>query len=297
MELALQNMEWARATERAECNGEVYFCNNVEFESVREGLPDGFFAHELLGCDASNTDSVAGFVFEWGFPFVFCDFRNDHEAWKARRDTKAAAKHRGSEILRLREKSEMDDWAFCSEPLAISLSEAALGIRRMQTWVELLFRCLDGEELSRDENMALLNLNRAARPNTFLQFRCPEKGSYTYEEGELIDLGGQYAAYTLTNAVANQILETFKDPRPWKKCGWCGHWFKTKRAVTDYGRKNSTSVYCCERCNGNMKDYRKGKRTTPPAWWNEGRVREVLHGNEKLIPKALKALEASQSRR
>ena len=142
----------------------------------------------------------------------------------------------------------------------------------MQSQTYALFAFLNGAATMNHAKM-LAQINAALRPQSLVSPHVTPEGEAMLPNGGRAELylGEQRLDFILANAVANQIASTIADEAPWKRCSWCGNYFKKKRSRTDWGRKQSSSKYCCEKCLQKMKDFRRG-RTAPPKWWTQAQI-------------------------
>ena len=287
---------WPCADNR-ETDGDVdmlYTDAALGHESAINELPQEFYLHELMGIDAADDKAVEAFAREWGMPYHpvrYCDIvleslimleaanRQAHDCMLHDEDfapyrsvdaflgdTEKAA-HR----LAWKERQSMQDSAercIHNEPFGacVSLSEAAAAITFMQRASNCLIRFRGGETLLAADKTVLYSIAQCTRYPFEIYF--DGLASYGNEFSSTID---GIPPFSITNAIANQLFKTAKDDTPYRRCAWCGRSFKYRRSSTTKPakttRKQSSSIYCCQKCYQSMKDYRKGDIKNPPDWW------------------------------
>lgn len=249
------------------CDIDVVF-TDIDCEKATN-IPIEFFSHELLDCDADNETEVINFSKTWGLlyhPLRFCD-QNTLDVLlddgKIRDDYETAVNTSRLAEREIYQSRDMIEKFFD----VVSIEESKLALKFMQMQTETLYACLEDTASFRDRFLAETINSVSRTQDCFLAF-----GNHDVSSGITPGEAAFFSGFHLINAVANQVIETIADEAPWKTCAWCGRPFKKKQSIgTKTNRRKSisnlTSNYCCEKCNGAMKDYRHGKRTTPPAWW------------------------------
>lgn len=277
MSITLLKEGWAKAEAKDACGDIVFYRTSTDGlgYSLQTKLPTEFFAHELIECDTNNDEAVFEFAKTWGIPFHPLRFVQDEEGAK-----QATIKgietflhdvgiHETNQCAMYTRDFEREEYT--PEILCISELEAKNSIRFMQAQVKALFLCLE-EEASYPDYYLVSVLDSSRRIDDVISPNYDERISMhvTYRFGERPSqlIYPQAINFSLTNAIANQICEVIKDPAEWRRCGWCGNYFKRKRSTGKKTYKAScNSIYCSDRCYQRMKDYRAEKIKTPPDWW------------------------------
>lgn len=263
-------------------------------ESAINELPQEFYLHELMDIDPADDKAIEAFAREWGMPYHpvrYCNIRlesllmleaankqvhdrifkdEEHAPYRSvdafLGDTEEAAHH-----LAWKERQSMQDSTekyIHNEPFGacVSFSEAAAALVFLQRASNCLVRFLGGEPLPVADKAVLYSMAQC----TEYPFEVYFNGCANYENEFSSTIGG-IPAFSITNAIANQIIETAKDSTPFRRCAWCGRSFKYRRSSTTKPakttRKQSSSIYCCQKCYQSMKDYRNGDIKNPPDWW------------------------------
>lgn len=155
-----------------------------------------------------------------------------------------SAKRRQRALEAIEETDEMrkkrDDDSF------ISLSECKLAIEDLADAINWLNECLLGKTESLTDKKG--NPTRAFTPAHVINAGTITHGVIA---GPGIAIIGKHRC-NLTNAICNQVVDTFAEDSDWHKCKWCGCPYKHfRRGPEDYGtdRRKCTSQYCSKACS------------------------------------------------
>lgn len=277
MGVTLVKEGWAKAEAKDTCGDIVFYRTSVDGlgYNLQTKLPPEFFAHELVKCNPNNDEAVFEFAKTWGIPFHPLRFvQNEEESKRAMlKDIETflydVGIHETNQCAMYMRNFEREEYT--PEVLCISELEAKNSIKFMQAQVDALFRCLE-EEASYLDYYFVSVLDSSRRIDDAISPNYDERVHLhmTYRFGERPSqlIYPQVINFSLTNAIANQICETMKDPAEWRRCCWCGNYFKRKRSTGKKTDKAScNSIYCSDKCYQSMKDYRTEKIKTPPDWW------------------------------
>ena len=273
---------WPCADGRGTLSGvdAVYTDTALGYESALNELPQEFYLHELMDIDTCDIDKVETFTRRWGMPYHpvrYCDLGLASllmaEAAKKGAsinvplgDTEEAAhglawKERQTMPEGIEKDTHSGPYGAC-----VSLLEATYALEFMQRSVSCLMRFLSGETLRPSDKTILYSIGQCAMYSFEIYFNGDAWYGAAFSSAE-----DGIPPFTLTNAIANQIIETAKDRTPYRRCAWCGRSFKYRRSdiskPAKTPRKQSSSLYCCQKCYQSMKDYRAEKIKSPPDWW------------------------------
>lgn len=215
-------------------------------------LPVEFFNHQVFEADLSSAEGLRLFLQEWGFPFSpmrnkrLCLRNNailEEECFQGIEDSESLRKEGyGGELYR-----------------PISFREARGTIEALREAVVQLRKAIQtpwrdgGDEQFHDVFQYEQFINAALRaPLVFYE-------TWSAEDTNLEACGG------LTSAICNQIAETIKDERPWRKCKaeGCDVIFKRRQSNGKLGVPSPsrlTSEYCCKKCATRMAKRAERKR-------------------------------------
>lgn len=266
---------WPRADERKMVDGVDTLCASLGFgnEPFLNNLPQEFYLHELMDIDPTSNKAVETFARKWGMPYHPTRWCNASLIYGCGYDlgaiseliaeTEKAAKNLGKqEYKALNIESDSYIGPSCS---CLSIREASEALSFLQRLVNCLDMFLIGETPQIKDLFMLWSIQQTAACNDDLFFN-----GASYSEMFRSTRDG-IPDFTITNAIANQIFETAKDDIPYRRCAWCGRNFKYRRSSTTKPakttRKQSSSIYCCQKCYQSMKDYRNWDIKTPPDWW------------------------------
>lgn len=200
-----------------------------EFRLKLDNLPTEFFSHQLLDVDLRNEESLFDFLCKWGFPYS--PARNDEVCCGNFGDLFIASREGILETEEILKKGT-------NRRICISRKEAASTLCVFQTIVELMFHALGGESAPLLD-MAPVN---AASCNPFHLVSYPSISVSYPQKTDLRHRG------LLTCAIANQIIETIRDPLPWRKCACDGCRVLFKRKQSGRANPDSKSIYCSTKC-------------------------------------------------
>ena len=276
--------EWYLAEGITVINGVL--CLFVPWENAEylEKLPTEFFSHELLVCNPDNNDEIVEFAKQWGMLFhplriasAFDPFSllrkgpvDKRESYDTFRSACAKTDHAAKLLIEEKEPSFMQ---------VVSLDEAKLAVSFMQEQTRAIFAKVEGNATMRQKRL-IGQINAARRIDCLISPISIDGAAAMFANGgrSYLPIEHQNVDFILANAIANQIADTALSDAEWKRCAWCGHPFKEKRARTDWGRKQSTSIYCCDKCLQCMKDYRREKQKAPDWWTPEQAIAEFKKG-------------------
>jgi hypothetical protein len=211
-------------------------------------LPDNFYMRELLDVDTEDSDALARFFSEWGFPlspmrkmtsFLMETKRYSKGIAQTERLVKAFA---DDTLKRYGTIPDLLDASTSYKYMSIiSTAEAIGSIEAFKRAVQGIFGVIEKtEETLTDEVQGYLFLAREAD-------RVIMPKSDWLENRPFLDF-----QLGLSSAIANQIIDVAGDDAGWYQCENldCNRWFKYKR-----GSKNpiNNSIYCSEECQRHMK--------------------------------------------
>lgn len=275
---------WALAHRKATIYGVKCLYARGDVVDALEQLPTEFFSHELLDCDANNDGDIEKFSQKWGL--LFHPLRFGEKKPKTACDLPGGY-DRVYDTMRLTDGVAREAWKHGGQfgfSGIVSLEESRFALRYMQLQIKAVYACIDGSASEADKAIAS-QIDALARPQKLF---APDNEYGIRRSGErpYLPIAWQQVDFSLINAIANQIIETEWDKSTdWKRCPWCGHYFKKRRVfsekLTKTDRQQSNSKYCCEKCSQRMKDYRRDKQKAPDWWTPEQAEAERNKGKRK----------------
>ena len=279
---------WALAHRKATIYGTECFYARGDVLDVLEQLPAEFFGHELLDCNPDSNSELEQFSKTWGLlfhPLRFLDVKIDDLTLFPEAAFSFRFAIDSTDAIARKVAQEGGEFAFSG---IVSLEESRLALRFLQSMAKAAFACIGSNQTAWEFDIAGC-INPLARPQRLFGIyredytapRNSNNGCFQY-----LPIECQKVEFTLANAVANQIIETHWDnSTEWKRCPWCGHYFKKRRVfsdrVTKTDRQQSNSKYCSEKCSQRIKDYRRDKRGAPDWWTPEQAEAEKSRGKRK----------------
>lgn len=259
---------WPRADRREMINGIDTLCASLGFGDYPflNSLPQEFYLHELMDIDPTSDKAVEMFSRKWGMPY--------HPArWCNASLTGGCGYDLGliNSFIAETEKTASIE----SYDSYLSIREASEALSFLQRLVNCFDAFLAGKTPQVKDFFMLWSIQQTAAcgDDVFLN-------GASYSEMFRQAWGG-IPNFTITNAIANQIIATAKDATPYRRCAWCGRSFKYRRSSTTKPaktpRKQSSSIYCCQKCYQSMKDFRNRDIKTPPSWWTPEQAEAELH--------------------
>lgn len=225
-----------------------------------DSLPDEFFNHQIADLDTDDEEAVRSFVSEWGFPFspqrieselAFSLFLNDGKNDAAEN----AIAQTDSLLVRsfdlpIGEFPSAQETTYPGEAFVISVDEIRSTVNMIKKTRCLMFDYIKNP--SNDNSFAFMDFLLASvqYPLGFLYRGEPCGATYS----SLSERG------FLTQAIANQMVETINDEAPWHACVKCGKLFKRKQNIARKvsTKKQAYTAYCSIFCQTNRK-----KKTNP----------------------------------
>jgi len=219
-------------------------------------LPTEFFTHALMDADISTDEGLARFAGEYGLPFH--PFRFETRRWKRITQSEADAIAYTNSLNTSPESYD--------HTARVSCAEARLALEAMRRASQALQDFVttgqgDDAALNDFVNVCsgrITGLQGVQRVSDLLGAQWVIPGATSLFD----DMGYHVTETTLTNAVANQMLETCGAEEPWHICNHCGRAYKYQASTQPRkssfkpktNRKQGGRLYCSDVCRAAKND-------------------------------------------
>lgn len=248
-----------------EWNGGRYLV--LDMRTKTPYLPTEFYAHEFLGVNARNEDSLLRFAARWGVPDNPCRWRRYENEFIPPIGVTAnpfAMVHPDNRYPSKSDIAEMsEEWQSVllnySAGHIVSIAEAASVVDASQRVIKSLLGWVKSVLLDGQPKRYIWEEDWVIREAWDFVTYAATPGIYPIDIYH--GLNG-----SIISAVFDQLQATFLSPEPWKICAndACGMPFKRKQnspgAESKSGRYNPRALYCCEKCRNDSGNRRKRER-------------------------------------